>query len=62
MFPAANTLLRSDRCVQGALWDVSKFAVGDGKGSGLAVPKVDWYLLVAKLAESPSARLLRSAL
>ena len=42
---------RRDRCTQ-----VSKYAAGDGKGIGPPVTEVDWYWLLANMAEAPIAR------
>ena len=40
--------------------DGSRFAAKCGKGFGPPVTEVDWYVLVAKMAETPPVKELRS--
>ena len=42
------------------MYDVSEFAADGCKGFGPPVIEVDWYRLVAKMAEAPAVRELRS--
>ena len=57
---AALTLIKSDRRAQRALYDVSKFAARSPKGFGPPVTEVAWYWSVAKMAEAPTVKGLRS--
>ena len=39
---------------------MSKYAAKGGKGFGPPVTEADWYRLVAKMAEAPTPRVVRS--
>ena len=55
-----RTPVESDKWAQRSVYGMSKYAAKNGKAFGPQVTEVDWSWLVAKIAEAPTPRELRS--